>query len=189
MRNLMILFFCLLLTACQTIEPSTSKSVPGKTEAVLLYDNFNSENNGNGALNYSSFSKWTISNGSVDLIGNGFHDFFPRNGLYVDLDGTTSDPAIMGSKKCFVLEPGIYRFEYDLAGSQRGDVNSVLIAVGASFLKKHTLRSEEPFQRFTWRFQVKKTDPHGCISFMPQDAGDNIGMLLDNVRLVKESGL
>jgi hypothetical protein len=185
----MILFFCLLLTACQTPGPSTLKSVPDKTEAVLLYDNFNSENSGNGSLNYSSFPKWTVSNGSVDLIGNGFHDFFPRNGLYVDLDGTTGDPAILISKKGFILNPGVYRFEYDLAGSQRGDVNTVLIAVGASFLKKHTLSSEEPFKPFRWRFRVEKTDPNGYISFMPQGKGDNIGLLLDNVRLVKESEL
>ncbi|MBW1643153.1 MAG: hypothetical protein JRJ39_10865 [Deltaproteobacteria bacterium] len=189
MRNLLIVFFCLLLAACQTPGPSTPKAMPDKTGTVLLYDNFDSENSGNGALNYSSFVKWTVSNGSVDLIGNGFHDFFPKNGLYVDLDGTTSDPAIMGSKKGFVLKPGVYRFEYDLAGSQRGDVNSVLIAVGASFLKKHTLRSEEPFRCFAWRFRVEKTDPNGYISFMPQDSGDNIGLLLDNVRLVKESEL
>ncbi|MBW2365506.1 MAG: hypothetical protein JRF25_10690 [Deltaproteobacteria bacterium] len=170
MRNLLIVFFCLLLAACQTPGPSTPKAMPDKTGTVLLYDNFDSENSGNGALNYSSFVKWTVSNGSVDLIGNGF-------------------PAIMGSKKGFVLKPGVYRFEYDLAGSQRGDVNSVLIAVGASFLKKHTLRSEEPFRCFAWRFRVEKTDPNGYISFMPQDSGDNIGLLLDNVRLVKESEL
>jgi len=187
MRILAFLISCLFLAACQTPGPQIEKSLPSKDEKVFLYDNFNSENKGNGALNYSSFAKWSVSNGSVDLIGNGFHDLLPGNGLYVDLDGTTGDPAILVSKKGFVLNPGAYRFEYDLAGSQRGDVNSVLIAVGASFLKKHTLKSEEPFRRYAWRFHVKKTDPNGYVSFMPQGPGDNIGLILDNVCLVKES--
>ena len=45
--------------------------------APLFSDNFNAQNGGVGTLNFSGFTNWTVSNGSVDLIGNGFFDFYP----------------------------------------------------------------------------------------------------------------
>ena len=43
---------------------------------VLLQDNFDAENGGTGILNYGTvngvFANWTVSDGHVDLIGNGF---------------------------------------------------------------------------------------------------------------------
>ena len=37
--------------------------------AVLFLDSFNTENGGVGTLNYSAFQNFSISNGTVDLIG------------------------------------------------------------------------------------------------------------------------
>lgn len=61
---------------------------------IVYQDDFNSENGGTGALNFSSFTLWNVTDGGVDLVGNGFYDGYPGNGLYVDLTGSYgSDPG------------------------------------------------------------------------------------------------
>src|SRR5579871_75060 len=52
-------------------------------------DDFNAENGGVPQLNYFGFGHYTVSSGSVDLIGNGYYDAYPGNGLYVDVAGST----------------------------------------------------------------------------------------------------
>ena len=51
---------------------------PASAETVLLFDDFNSENGGNGAFEYSSFLNWNVTGGNIALIGTGFFDFYPR---------------------------------------------------------------------------------------------------------------
>ena len=50
-------------------------------------------------LNYNSFSQFSVTNGTVDLIGNGFFDFYPSQGRYVDLDGSTGNAGLLGTNK------------------------------------------------------------------------------------------
>lgn len=79
-----------LVAACATLA-LTVLAAPAAYSAVItsFSDNFDSEAS-NGALNYTSFANFTVTAGSVDLIPhNGNYDFYPGNGLYVDLDGTT----------------------------------------------------------------------------------------------------
>jgi len=45
-----------------------------------LTDNFATENGGAGTLNYFGFNNFTVSAGSVDLIGNGFFDNYRITG-------------------------------------------------------------------------------------------------------------
>ena len=54
----------------------TSGSAP--PSVAILEDDFNSENQGAGMLNYSDFANWDTAKGTVDLIGRGFWDFFPE---------------------------------------------------------------------------------------------------------------
>ncbi len=56
-------------------------------------------------LNYAGFANWDVLDGFVDLIGNGFFDLLPGNGLYVDLDGSTGDAGKLISKTTFTLDP------------------------------------------------------------------------------------
>lgn len=107
-------------------------------------DNFNGENGGVGVLNYGGFANWTVGSGTVDLIGNGFFDFYPGNGLYVDLYGSTSDAGVLTSM-ALNLGPGTYTLQFVLAGSTRGDTNSVNVSLGALFNETFTLASSDPF--------------------------------------------
>jgi hypothetical protein len=150
--------------------------VPASSEAtVVLFDDFNGENGGTGVLNYTGFTNWTVSGGTVDLIGNGYFDFFPTNGLYVDLDGSTGAAGLLADGP---FAAGKYVLSFWLAGSQRGDTNSVLVGFGGTS-DTITLASSVPFTLYTYSFTAAAPFQ---LSFH-NAGGDNVGLLLDNVTL------
>lgn len=61
----------------------------------VFTSNFNAENGGNTQLNYTGWSDWTASNGTVDLIKSGSMGIKCRgaSGACVDLDGSTANAA------------------------------------------------------------------------------------------------
>lgn len=148
---------------------------------VIFYDNFDSENGGVGVLNYNGFANWAVSGGTVDLIGNGYFDFLPGNGLYVDMDGSTGNAGMMTSN--FILNPGSYTLEFDLAGNHRNTATEqVTVQVNLGFFSKtYTLSQSDPFTHFNEDFTVPASMT-ASLSFEGV-GGDNIGMLLDNVKL------
>jgi hypothetical protein len=95
--------------------------------SVLLFDNFDAENGGVGQLNYFNFANFTVSNagtgGAVDLIGNGFFDFYPGNGLYVDVCGSSSQCGVLTTKTVFGA--GSYTVTLGLGGNARSSINDV----------------------------------------------------------------
>lgn len=82
---------------------------------------------GKGALEYDAFSNWNIDNGTVNLLGNGFFDYLPGHGMYVELatnnpGGPSYNSGRMVSKNLFPVENGkTYRISFKLAGNQRVD--------------------------------------------------------------------
>lgn len=147
----------------------------GSANAVtLLSDNFNSENGGVGVLNYTGFANWSVSAGTVDLIGNGFFDFYPGNGLYVDLDGSSIDAGVLSSNLSF--GPGTYTLRFDLGGSQRGDTNAITVSLG-DYTELFTRLSADPLATVTRTFT---TSVAGSLEFS-NAGGDNVGAILDNV--------
>ncbi|RME68822.1 MAG: DUF642 domain-containing protein [Alphaproteobacteria bacterium] len=157
----------------------------GAQAAVIFMDDFNAENGGTGALNYAGFANWTVSGGTVDLIGNGFFDFQPGNGLYVDMDGSTSNAGKIETSASFNLIPGtLYELSFDLAGNHRNAAQeSVTVEVGAGSVLSEifSLGQNVAFTTFTRQFSVGAATSV-TISFEGA-GGDNIGMLLDNVVL------
>jgi PEP-CTERM motif len=147
--------------------------------APILQDDFNSENGGVGVLNYNNFANWTVSNGTVDLIGNGFFDFYPGDGLYVDLDGSTNQAGLLSSK--IIFAPGSYVVSFDLGGSQRegyDNGNVVDITMGISdFSTSITRNTSDPLQLFTYNVTITTA---GSLTFHNL-GGDNVGAILDNV--------
>ncbi|MDJ1174791.1 hypothetical protein [Roseofilum capinflatum] len=75
-----------------TTVPSAS------AQTILLEDNFNSENVGVPKLNHFGLANWDVVDGSVDLIGNGYYDFFPGQGLFLDLVCWVSVPCGNGNR-------------------------------------------------------------------------------------------
>lgn len=151
--------------------------------ATIFSDNFNSANGGVGALNYAGFANWTVSDGTVDLIGNGFFDFFPANGLYIDMDGSTGNAGKLTSIE-LNLAAGDYLLSYDLAGNQRNSgIEQVNVGVtGTLASTSHSLAMSAPFQTFSLGFSLLV--PGSVFLTFEGTGNDNVGMLLDNVLLV-----
>ncbi|WP_204366557.1 hypothetical protein, partial [Crocosphaera watsonii] len=99
-----------LLTATLALGITGMTALSTKASTLIFADNFNQENNGVRALNYSSFNNWDVTNGSVDLYGrasNGFGSLLVRtNGAFVDLDGSTGTAGTLTSKQTFTFNPG-----------------------------------------------------------------------------------
>lgn len=157
----------------------------GMANATPIFsDNFDLENGGVGALNFNSFSKWTVTQGTVDLIPltGGQYDFQPGHGLYVDLDGSSGNAGVMLSNEIFIPVAGYYRFTFDLAGSQRGSTENVYTTVFfGNYSEQFTMLSNQNFTTYSRTFHV--VDPGNTLIQLAFSnvGGDNIGALLDNV--------
>lgn len=148
----------------------------------IFSDNFNGENGGSPTLNYYGFANWTVPVGSVDLIGNGYFDFLPGNGLYVDLDGSTGQAGTMVSSP-ISLSAGSYDFKFDLAGDQRNaPPEPVTAAVDGGIVSQvYLLPSAQGFTTFNLPFTL--STPQVVTLSFAETGNSNMGMLLDNVDL------
>jgi hypothetical protein len=152
--------------------------------APVFFDDFNSENGGVGTLNYAGFAQWTVTDGTVDLIGNGYHDYLPGQGLYVDLDGSTGNAGKLTSANIW-LDPARYVLSFGLAGNQRchaPDSVTVQVKVGL-YSEIFTLVSSDPYTVYNRYFNIP-TGQDVSIVF-DHGGGDNIGILLDDVKLAE----
>jgi len=172
-------FFVFLLVMFLSVGLSSTAGA-----LIIFEDNFNGENGGSGTLNYNGFAKWSVTDGTVDLVGNGFYQLSqdPSYGLFVDLDGSTSNAGIMTSID-IDLNPGDYVLSFDLAGNNRNgayeEVN-VAIEVGA-FSNSYSLVQTASFATFDESITITAAGTYN-ITFEGL-SNDNIGMLLDNVKL------
>ncbi len=170
--------------------------MPGVSQATNIFsDDFNNESLN---LNHVFTDKWTVTNGDVDLIGNGppgFFDLIPGNGRYVDLDGTTpNDPGIMASSPFTLFAGTEYNFSFDLAGSQRGDANDLYFGFDTNnngtidYLGSSITNVLSGFALTTQNINFVQGATTTARIIFTQDPnnlgnGDNKGLLLDNVRL------
>src|SRR5687767_26092 len=123
------------------------------SEAIVIFaDDFNTANGGTPTLNWNGLPNWTLSGGSVDLIGTGSggtaFDFLPGNGLYVDLDGSTGNAVDAFSHAFSSLAAGTYLLSFDLAGNQRnGAFESVTVTFGlySEVFDSNTFTASTPF--------------------------------------------
>jgi hypothetical protein len=155
--------------------------------AADFFDNFNGETAG---LNATP-TKWSVTNGTIDIVGNGFFDLLPGNGLYIDLDGSTSNAGLMRSTPLSLVDTilGFYRLSFRIAGSQRGDTNLVTVGVDldSDFVLEFSwsllVPSDQPFRPVDFfLFSVDSPTANASISF-ENEGGDNFGALLDDVTL------
>jgi len=149
----------------------------------IFQDDFNSEHGGTAILNYSGFTNWTVTDGTVDLIGNGSWDFLPGNGLYIDMDGSTGNAGKM-TTYIPLVDPGAYYLKFDLAGNHINDspeTTLVQVNLGSVFDASYSLGKNVPFTTYTEYFMIDFPTP--LILSFEGLGGDNMGMLLDNVEI------
>lgn len=124
---------------------------------ILLADDFDDENDAQGARDFDGFTHWDVTRGSVDLRGNGLDDVLPGDGLYVDLDGGEEDAGTLISKRVFELVPGRYRLELDVAGPSAGEPDGVLVSVRDVLLERIELEAGEAPTTIRFSFDVETT--------------------------------
>jgi hypothetical protein len=159
-------------------------SPTGANAALVFSDNFNTYDQ---QLNWTPPpSSWTVSSGTVDLIGETptgtSFDFYPGNGGFVDLHGSTGQAGTLQTATTFA--PGDYTLDFALGGNARGDVaKTTMISLG-SFSRSITLASSDPLSLRSISFHTSG----GNLSFADLPGGNgNIGNILDNVSLATAS--
>ena len=149
-------------------------------------DNFDAENGGAAALGYTSFANWNVSKADVDLIGNGNADFFPGNGLYVDLNGNA--PGGLTSKTAYMFNAGdVVNLGFRLAGAADASNPSVTVSLGSLFNEIFTRTPSQPFTEFSTTITVG-ANTNEFLSFTANGGGAS-GLLLDSVSLASTAGV
>ncbi|NNM77224.1 PEPxxWA-CTERM sorting domain-containing protein [Sphingomonas sp. ID1715] len=177
---------------------------------TVFSDNFDAENGGATALNYSGFANFNV-NGQVDLVKSG--DFgivcAGGSGSCVDLDGT-SGPGTLLTSTSFSFNAGdMVRFTFDISGNQRGGASDpfkagfsfgdsvTMINYGYNFSGTDVIAfANVTTTGVTTSTQIDATDPFstksifftagnaGTLRFtLGTDSGDNVGPVVDNLRL------
>jgi len=163
----------------------------GAHATVILQDNFDSEAGavGNSSLNYNSFSNWTVSNGTVDVVSNGGWGISCAggSGKCVDLDGSTGDAGVLTSN-ILSLAAGTYTFSFDISGNQRGYGQDFMTMTLGGFLNQSfSLVSSDPWTTKTYNFTVSSATSDYIV--FNHAGGDNVGIMLDNVSLTMTSNV
>ena len=151
-----------------------------------LSDNFNTENGGAAQLSYTNFTNWNVSKADVDLIGNGNFDFFPGNGLYVDLNGAA--PGGLTSKTTYMFNTGdVVNLGFRLAGAGDASNPTVTVALGSLYNETFTRTQGQAFTPVSASFTVT-SDTTAALSFTA-NGGTAGGLLLDDVLLASTAGV
>lgn len=140
---------------------------------VIFTDNFD----GNPLGLNSTPGGWTVTEGTVDTVGTGFFDFYPGNGAYIDLDGSTSNAGVL-SRSFSLLVGTTYTASFVLGGSKRSDSNTVDVAFGSAS-GSFVVASSAPLASYSVQF-APDADGSFSLSFANQ-GGDNLGALLLSV--------
>lgn len=154
-----------------------------------------------GTLNYDDFINWDVVGGYVDLQGNGFFDYLPGNGLYVDLisgmqpDGDPN-PVLTLRDAISIVAGTTYRVSLQLAGNQvlennTGTIELKVVSDTAEHLSQliHIDDYTQPFQFFNFSFRplfdddvritIQQTESEGLPTPIAAERG---GVLLKSVR-------
>ncbi|UCG56657.1 MAG: hypothetical protein JSU70_17555 [Phycisphaerales bacterium] len=181
-----------LKTVCLAVVLSLA-CAGGSWAGVVFSDSFDGENGGSYALDYGAFTKWSVSVPSVDLIGNGDYDWWPGNGLYVDMDGSSLSAGAITSIP-IVVEPGKYILSFQLAGCfwdpakyphEALDMVTVGVSDGSLlFSSAYSLAYDQGFTPYSVNLDISQASTL-TLSFegYSKQGGDNVGMLLDDVVL------
>jgi hypothetical protein len=150
---------------------------------VVFQDNFDAENGGVGTTNYAGFANWTVSDGTVDLIGNGFFDSYPGNGLYLDLDGSSANAGILTST-AILLSPGLHLLKFDLGLIGGFGSDSMTVSLGGDYSEAFSAADaglSPTYNSITRSIQVTSAGSFSLV--FDHDGGDNFGLVIDNVQL------
>ena len=157
-------------------------------------------------LDYFGFINWDVTNGVVDLCGEGtngiqLYDQFPGNGLYVDMVGTDPKNAVgekrfegeLTSKVAYNFEAGkTYKISVDVSGTGRAPnkspitVRTTIGGLTTMDAVKPAGSQSDPFRTFSREFVASATtSEHVVISIIrsENDPVSVVGVFIKDVRL------
>lgn len=115
--------------------------------------------------------------GTVDLLGNGFYDYYPGNGLYIDLNGTSSTSGTLTSKALF--DPGTYDLTFVIGNNgATGPANSVSVSLG-DYSEDFSRVGYPPLE--TVERSVTVTSASRLVFATPPTDSDQHGIIIDGV--------
>ncbi|HEX7316959.1 MAG TPA: PEP-CTERM sorting domain-containing protein [Pyrinomonadaceae bacterium] len=152
-------------------------SATARADSILLQDNFDALSPGLYNAG-SSTAEFNLVTGSIDVYDHGDFGLPCAGGRCVDLDGVGAQTTVLESKLGF--GPGTYRVQFDLAGSQRGDTNTLVVSL-ADTSYTITLSSGAAYSTYSLFFTIPDTFLAQSLRFTHGPSGDNLGLLLDNV--------
>jgi hypothetical protein len=169
------LFTVLIFTGLSALGLIASSAHAG---VILFQDSFDSDV-GTSALNFTSFSNWTVSNGTVDYIRSpNLWGISCVTGC-VDMDGSTGNGGRLTTKTIFdILAAHTYRISADVSGNQRtGSIENLHFGFSDLF----TSQNINPGNLFSSHgFTFSGVSFAGSI-FFETFSNDNIGAIIDNV--------
>lgn len=151
------------------------------TFTILYEDDFDANPVG---LNATP-SGWNVTGGTVDIIGDRpspFFNFYPNNGNYIDMDGTSLDAGRMTTTQVFDFLAGVtYRLYFTLG--QNGTATETL-NFGFDFLADSITGSGGIAPTMVDRFfDFTLASNQSSALFFEGVGGDNQGYIVDNVIL------
>lgn len=129
----------------------------------------------------ASLDNWTVSNGTIDVIGTGFFEL-AGPGTYLDLDGSTNDAGRITTLSSFSYVAGL---QYELAflfGKNGTGAETLSFGFGDWSGSLSLAAGALPgFSSAVFSFTPLTSGTSGL--FFENSGGDNQGALLDNVKL------
>jgi hypothetical protein len=149
---------------------------------IVFQDNFNAENGGTGTTNYAGFANWTVSNGTVDLIGNGFFDLYPGNGLFLDLDGSSADAGILTSTP-IALAVGTYQLDFALGIHGGFGSDAMTVSLGGAYSESFSGLDAGTitYNQISRQINIPTAGNYSLV--FDHAGGDNFGLVIDNVQV------
>lgn len=123
---------------------------------------------------------WETVDGTVDYLRTSFAGLCRGGVPCIDLDGSTANAGVFRTVQVF--GEGTYRLSFTLFGSGRGDTNAVNVSLGSLNLSQSISSSGD------WiASDLFLTIGAGGSQLAFSNAGgDNVGAILNNVRLIKD---
>lgn len=176
--------------------------------STLLFDDF--ESYGSASLtNFTGFHNLVVTNGTVDYVHEpDFGLMTPYGQGMVDLDGSTMDAGTLSTVQLSAHAGDQVIFEFDLSGNQRGDNADIVqfgFAAPSNFFFSNagygcgnirrpipsftgvgygtSCNVNEPWQHYFFTFKAPSEIKFLFRVAVAGDGGDNVGPLIDNVRV------
>lgn len=146
--------------------------------ATVFSDTFDADVQGTNATP----AGFAVTSGSVDVIGTGFFDFYPGNGNYVDLNGSTFQAGTIEQDISGLTVGTAYTLTFDYAFNTNSGNDEVLSFGIDGVTTVVPLTGAPPaFQTYTYNFTYTGADDTLFFADAGTTPGDNGGPVIDNI--------